>query len=73
VAGETLDSARATLGGAVAAAELHPSPHMAAFLAAARDAFMSGLHAVALLSIGGMLLCAALAFRHLRKARPASH
>jgi MFS transporter, DHA2 family, multidrug resistance protein len=70
---EALGAARSTLGGAVAATGPQPVGEAAAFLARARDAFMGGFQAVALLSIGGMLLCAVIASRFLRHVRPAEH
>lgn len=76
VAPETLAAAQATLGGAVAAvAALGPQPSgaPAAFLDAARAAFMTGFQAVAILSVVGMLLCVAIALRFLREVRPAIH
>jgi MFS family permease len=73
VSAKTLDAARSTLGGAVAATGTHPTGQAAAFLMLARDAFMSGFQAAALLSIIGMLLCAFIGFFFLRKVVPAGH
>jgi MFS transporter, DHA2 family, multidrug resistance protein len=69
----TLEAARSTLGGAFAATGPQPTDQAAAFLAQAREAFMSGFQAAALLSIAGMLLCAVIAFCFLRKVEPAGH
>lgn len=81
IAGATLDgasalmleAARSTLGGALAATGPQPTGQAAAFLAQAREAFMSGFQAAALLSIVGMLLCAFIAFHYLRKVVTAAH
>jgi MFS transporter, DHA2 family, multidrug resistance protein len=67
-----LEAARATLGGAWAATDAHPAGESAAFLAQAQDAFMSGFQAISLISVAGMLLCAAIAFRFLRKGASAA-
>jgi MFS transporter, DHA2 family, multidrug resistance protein len=69
----TLEAARSTLGGALAATGPQPTGQAAMFLAQAREAFMSGFQAAALLSIAGMLLCAFIAFRYLRKIVLAGH
>jgi DHA2 family multidrug resistance protein-like MFS transporter len=68
--GAALAPARATLGGALAAAEQLAPDQSAHLLQAARDAFMTGFHAVALISIAGMVFCIAVALTTLRDARP---
>jgi MFS transporter, DHA2 family, multidrug resistance protein len=70
---QTLEAARSTLGGALAATGPQPTGQAAVFLAQAREAFMSGFQAASVLSIAGMLLCAVIAFRFLRKVVPAAH
>lgn len=70
---QALDAARSTLGGALAAAGQNPSGPAGVFLTQARDAFMSSVQAAALLSIVGMLFCALVAFRFLRKVESAGH
>lgn len=70
VDGAVLAPARATLGGALAAAERLAPEQSAHLLQAARDAFMTGFHAVALIAIAGMLFCIAVALTTLRDARP---
>jgi MFS transporter, DHA2 family, multidrug resistance protein len=70
---DVLQAARATLGGALAATGATPSGAAAIVLEAARTAFMTGFHAVALSSVAGMLLCALIAWRFLRKAKLAAH
>jgi MFS transporter, DHA2 family, multidrug resistance protein len=73
VSAEAMEASRSTLGGALAAAGAQPNGQAASFLAAARDAFMSGFQAAAWLSIAGMLFCAVVALRFLRHVKPASH
>ena len=68
--GAALAPARSTLGGALAAAERLPPDQQAHLLQAARDAFMAGFHAVALIAIAGMVFCIAVALTTLRDARP---
>ncbi len=70
---QTLEAARLTLGGALAATGQNPAGPAGAFLTQAREAFMSGVHATALLSIAGMLFCALVGYRFLRKVEPAEH
>lgn len=69
VDGAALAPARSTLGGALAAAERLAPDQSAHLLRAAREAFMTGFHAVALISIAGMVFCIAVALVSLRDAR----
>lgn len=69
VDGAALAPARSTLGGALAAAERLAPDQSAHLLRAAREAFMTGFHAVALISIAGMVFCIAVALVVLRDAR----
>jgi DHA2 family multidrug resistance protein-like MFS transporter len=64
-----LEPARATLGGALAAAERLTPEQSAPLLAAARDAFMTGFHAVAAVAIAGMVVCIVIALTVLRDAK----
>jgi DHA2 family multidrug resistance protein-like MFS transporter len=70
VDGATLAPARSTLGGALAAAEQLAPDQSAHLIQAAREAFMTGFHAVALIAIAGMVFCIAVALTTLRNARP---
>lgn len=69
VDGAALAPARSTLGGALATAERLAPDQSAHLLRAAREAFMTGFHAVALISIVGMVFCIAVALVSLRDAR----
>jgi len=68
----TLAPARSTLGGALAAAERLTPDQSAHLLQAAREAFMTGFHAVALIAIAGMVFCIAVALTTLRDAKPSA-
>jgi MFS transporter, DHA2 family, multidrug resistance protein len=70
VDGAVLAPARSTLGGALATAERLAPDQSAHLLQAAREAFMTGFHAVALIAIAGMVFCLAVALTTLRDARP---
>jgi DHA2 family multidrug resistance protein-like MFS transporter len=69
VAAATLEPARATLGGALAAAAGLAPEQAAALLAQAREAFMTGFRAVAALSVLGMVFCIAITLGVLRDAK----
>ena len=66
----TAEAARATLGGALAAANALAPPQASALIDAAQDAFMQGFRTAAWLSILGMLVCMAITLTVLRDARP---
>lgn len=70
---EQAASAYATLGGALASAEQLPPAEAAALMEAARAGFMTGLHAVAAISLVGMLFCAVLSLSRLKDVRSAGH
>lgn len=61
------EAARATIGGAVAAAERLGADETGALLAAARDAFTAGMQLTAMISLVGLLATAALAAVLLRR------
>jgi DHA2 family multidrug resistance protein-like MFS transporter len=65
----TLEPARATLGGALAVAAGLAPEQTAALLAEAREAFMTGFRAAAVLSIIGMLVCIGITLSVLRDAK----
>ncbi len=69
VAAAALEPARATLGGALAAAAGLAPDQAAALLAQAREAFMTGFRTVAALSVLGMLFCIAVTLAVLRDAK----
>jgi DHA2 family multidrug resistance protein-like MFS transporter len=71
VAHDSAETARATLGGAVATAESLPPALGAALLDPARDAFVRGLQLGVLACAVLVLVTAALTWRHLREARAA--
>ncbi|MEU6848280.1 MFS transporter [Streptomyces sp. NPDC046716] len=60
------DEARETLGGALALAGRSPGQAGSALLAAAREAFTSGMHVAAFAGVGVLLVAAVLAARALR-------
>jgi DHA2 family multidrug resistance protein-like MFS transporter len=66
------EAARATLGGAVAAAEHLPGQLGPALVEAARDAFVQGLRLSAAISVLGSLALAVFTALTLRNARPSS-
>jgi DHA2 family multidrug resistance protein-like MFS transporter len=70
---ELAEDARATLGGAVAAAGDAPAGTRLDLLMDAREAFTDALQAISLIGSVTMLLTAALVFMLLRDARPATH
>ena len=70
---ELAEDARATLGGAVAAAGDAPAGTRLALLTDAREAFTDALQAISLIGCVTMLVTAALVFVLLRSARPATH
>ncbi len=69
VAAATLEPARATLGGALAAAAGLAPDQASALLSQAREAFMTGFRAVAALSVLGMVFCIAITLGVLRDAK----
>lgn len=69
---QTAAATRETLGGAVVAAEALPAPLASALLAAARDAFVQGLQATALIGAIGLAAMALVAAFLLREARTGS-
>lgn len=66
---DAMADARATLGGAIGAAQALPAHTAADLLAAARAAFLHAFTVAAWVSTVGTLLAAALAYRYLRGAR----
>ncbi|MFI0354882.1 MFS transporter [Actinomadura sp. 9N407] len=70
-AGVPGEAARESLGGAVAVAAELPGPAGAELLTAAREAFVVGLHATAMVGAGVAVLLAVLAATLLRGAEPA--
>lgn len=70
---EQAAASRATLGGALATAAELPAAQAEALLGVAREGFMTGLHAVALIALVGMLFCAVLSLTQLRDLRPTGH
>ena len=70
---EALEAARATLGGAAAAAAQLPPALTAALLDSARQAFLQGLHVAAAISAVMMLMAALLAAIKLRQPAAGAH
>ncbi|HEV3473375.1 MAG TPA: MFS transporter, partial [Actinomycetota bacterium] len=64
------DAARDTLGGALGIAADLPGDVGAAIIATAQDAFLQGVHVVALISVVGSLALAAFVMALLQRARP---
>jgi DHA2 family multidrug resistance protein-like MFS transporter len=72
-AGPAGDAARDSLAGAIAVVGTLPQPLAAALLVAAREAFTSGMHAVAAVSALVLLGVAVLVLRTLGHVRPIGH
>jgi DHA2 family multidrug resistance protein-like MFS transporter len=69
---DSVQAARSTLGGAIAAAAQLPDQLGAALVDAARDAFMRGLRLTAAISVAGAVLLAVFAALTLRRVRRGS-